>query len=145
MQVLVDGDRGYIGAVLVPFLRAAGNEVVGFDVGWYDGCDFGAQPTGYEQRTGDIRDIGPEDVEGFDAVIHLAAISNDPIGHQSGCHARCKRARRGSHGEDGQGGRGSSLSLHRHARCMARLAKSRSTRLPDSTPVTPYGASKRNG
>ena len=81
MRVLVDGDRGYIGAVLVPFLRAAGHEVVGLDVGWYDGCDFGAQPAGYEQRTGDIRDVTPEDVEGFDAVIHLAAISNDPIGH----------------------------------------------------------------
>jgi nucleoside-diphosphate-sugar epimerase len=81
MRVLVDGDRGYIGAVLVPFVRAAGHEVVGLDVGWYDGCDFGAQPNGYEQRTGDIRDVTPEELEGFDAVIHLAAISNDPIGH----------------------------------------------------------------
>jgi nucleoside-diphosphate-sugar epimerase len=81
MRVLVDGDRGYIGAVLAPFLRAAGCEVVGLDVGWYDGCDFGDQPDGYEQRTGDIRDVTPADVEGFDAVIHLAAISNDPIGH----------------------------------------------------------------
>ena len=81
MRVLVDGDRGYIGSVLVPFIQAAGHEVVGLDIGWYDGCDFGPQPNGYEQRTGDIRDITPEDVEGFDAVIHLAAISNDPIGH----------------------------------------------------------------
>jgi nucleoside-diphosphate-sugar epimerase len=81
MRVLVDGDRGYIGAVLVPFLRTAGHEVVGLDVGWYDGCDFGAQPEGYERRTGDIRDVMPADVEGFDAIIHLAAISNDPIGH----------------------------------------------------------------
>ena len=81
MRVLVDGDRGYIGAVLVPFVRAAGHEVVGLDVGWYDGCDFGPQPNGYEQRTADIRDVTPEDLEGFDAVIHLAAISNDPIGH----------------------------------------------------------------
>jgi nucleoside-diphosphate-sugar epimerase len=81
MKVLVAGDRGYIGAVLSPFIRAAGHEVVGLDVGWYDGCDFGDQPEGYEQRTGDIRDVTPEDVEGFDAVIHLAAISNDPIGH----------------------------------------------------------------
>jgi nucleoside-diphosphate-sugar epimerase len=79
--VLVDGDRGYIGAVLVPFVQAAGHEVVGLDVGWYDGCDFGPQPGGYEQRTGDIRDVTPDDLEGFDAVIHLAAISNDPIGH----------------------------------------------------------------
>jgi nucleoside-diphosphate-sugar epimerase len=81
MKVLVDGDRGYIGTVLVPVVQAAGHEVVGLDVGWYDGCDFGAQPNGYEQRTGDIRDVTPEDLEGFDAVIHLAAISNDPIGH----------------------------------------------------------------
>jgi nucleoside-diphosphate-sugar epimerase len=81
MRVLVPGDRGYIGAVLVPFMRAAGHEVVGLDVGWYDGCDFGDQPAGYEQRTGDIRDVTPEDVSGFDAIIHLAAISNDPIGH----------------------------------------------------------------
>ena len=81
VRVLVDGDRGYIGSVLVPFLRAAGHEVVGLDVGWYDGCDFGARPDGYEQRTSDIRDVTAEDLEGFDAIIHLAAISNDPIGH----------------------------------------------------------------
>jgi nucleoside-diphosphate-sugar epimerase len=81
MRVLVAGDRGYIGAVLVPFVRSAGHEVVGLDIGWYDGCDFGTQPNGYEQRTGDIRDVAPEDLQGFDAVIHLAAISNDPIGH----------------------------------------------------------------
>ena len=81
MRVLVAGDRGYIGAVLVPFVKTAGHEVVGLDVGWYDGCDFGPQPNGYEQRTGDIRDATPDDLEGFDAVIHLAAISNDPIGH----------------------------------------------------------------
>lgn len=81
MRVLVDGDRGYIGTVLVPFLQRAGHEVVGLDAGWYDGCDFGPQPGGYEQRTGDIRDVVPEDLDGFDAVIHLAAISNDPIGH----------------------------------------------------------------
>jgi nucleoside-diphosphate-sugar epimerase len=81
MRVLVDGDRGYIGAVLVPFFRRAGHEIVGLDAGWYDGCDFGTPPAGYEQRTGDVRDARPEDLEGFDAVVHLAAISNDPIGH----------------------------------------------------------------
>jgi nucleoside-diphosphate-sugar epimerase len=81
MRVLVDGDRGYIGTVLAPFVEEAGHEVVGLDIGWYDGCDFGAQPNGYPQRTGDIRDVTPEDLEGFDAIIHLAAISNDPIGH----------------------------------------------------------------
>ena len=81
MKILVAGDRGYIGAVMVPILQAAGHEVVGLDAGWYDGCDFGMPPSGYEQRTGDIRDATPEDLVGVDAVIHLAAISNDPIGH----------------------------------------------------------------
>lgn len=81
MKVLVDGDRGYIGAVLVPVLLEAGHEVVGLDAGWYDGCDFGPAPAGHESRTGDIRDQKPEDLEGFDAVVHLAAISNDPVGH----------------------------------------------------------------
>lgn len=81
MRLLVDGDRGYLGAVMVPTLLSAGHDVVGLDAGWYDGCDFGAGPSGYESRTGDIRHQSPEDLEGFDAVIHLAAISNDPIGH----------------------------------------------------------------
>ena len=81
MRLLVDGDRGYLGAVMVPLLRGAGHEVVGLDAGWYDGCDFGAAPSGYESRTGDIRHQTPEDLAGFDAVIHLAAISNDPVGH----------------------------------------------------------------
>ena len=81
MRLLVDGDRGYLGAVMVPMLLGAGHEVVGLDAGWYDGCDFGAPPSGYESRTGDIRHQGVEDLAGFDAVIHLAAISNDPVGH----------------------------------------------------------------
>jgi nucleoside-diphosphate-sugar epimerase len=81
VRVLVDGDRGYLGAVLVPFLMRAGHEVEGLDAGWYDGCDFGEQPGGYRSRTGDIRDASPEDLDGFDAVVHLAAISNDPVGH----------------------------------------------------------------
>jgi nucleoside-diphosphate-sugar epimerase len=81
VRVLVDGDRGYIGAVLVPLLRNAGHDVVGLDAGWYDGCDFGAYAPGYESRTGDIRDVTEADLLGFDAVIHLAAISNDPVGH----------------------------------------------------------------
>lgn len=81
MRVLIDGDRGYIGAVLAPFLQQAGHDVVGLDAGWYDGCDFGPAVAGYPQRTADIRDARPEDLEGFDAVVHLAAISNDPLGH----------------------------------------------------------------
>ncbi|WP_246065849.1 NAD-dependent epimerase/dehydratase family protein [Geodermatophilus aquaeductus] len=75
------GDRGYIGAVLVPFFMQAGHEVEGLDAGWYDGCDFGEPPRGYPSRTGDVRDLTPGDLAGFDAVVHLAAISNDPVGH----------------------------------------------------------------
>jgi nucleoside-diphosphate-sugar epimerase len=81
MRVLVTGDRGYIGAVLVPLFRTAGHEVVGLDAGWYDGCDFGGYAPDYESRTGDIRDQQPRDLAGFDAVVHLAAVSNDPVGH----------------------------------------------------------------
>ncbi len=81
MRVLVTGDGGYIGTVLVPIFRSAGHEVVGLDSGWYDGCDFGPQPDAYERRDIDIRDVEPRDLDGFDAVVHLAAISNDPIGH----------------------------------------------------------------
>ena len=102
MRVLVDGDRGYIGAVLVPFVQAAGHEVVGLDVGWYDGCDFGPQPNGYEQRTGDIRDVTPEDLEGFDADnpprCDLQRSDRPP---ESGGHLRSQRARRRTHGKDG--------------------------------------------
>jgi nucleoside-diphosphate-sugar epimerase len=80
MRVLVTGDRGFIGQVLVPLFVDAGHVVVGYDAGWYDGCDFGDTVGDYEQRTKDIRDADPADLEGFDAVVHLAAISNDPIG-----------------------------------------------------------------
>jgi nucleoside-diphosphate-sugar epimerase len=81
MRVLVTGDRGYIGAVMAPFLMATRREVVGLDAGWYDGWDFGTPPDGYERRTGDIRDTTADALADFDAVIHLAAISNDPLGH----------------------------------------------------------------
>jgi nucleoside-diphosphate-sugar epimerase len=81
VKVLVAGDRGYLGAVLVSLFRTAGHEVVGLDAGWYDGCDFGPYATDYESRTGDIRDQTADDIAGFDAVVNLAAISNDPVGH----------------------------------------------------------------
>ncbi len=81
MRVLVTGAAGSIGTVLTAGLIDRGHEVVGLDAGWYDGCDFGPQPRDYRSRTGDIRDARPKDLEGFDAVVHLAAISNDPVGH----------------------------------------------------------------
>src|SRR5262249_37958703 len=82
MRVLVAGDRGYIGAVLVPFLRGAGHQVDGLDVGLYEGCDFGAAPESLGGRPArDIRDTEASQLAGYDAVVCLAALSNDPVGH----------------------------------------------------------------
>lgn len=81
MRVAVTGNLGYVGAVMSPMLANAGHDVVGFDTDLYRSSTFG--PTGPdESRTSrlDIRDIGPGDLEGCDAVIHLAALSNDPLG-----------------------------------------------------------------
>jgi nucleoside-diphosphate-sugar epimerase len=85
MRVLVAGDRGYIGAVLAPFLAAAGHEVHGLDLGLYEGCDLGPalptlSPEGGELATLDMRDATAASLEGFDAVVCLAALSNDPLG-----------------------------------------------------------------
>jgi nucleoside-diphosphate-sugar epimerase len=80
MRVLVAGDRGYIGTVLVPFLRAAGHEVDGLDLGLYEGCDLGPAPEGPPGRAQDIRDARVSQLAGYDAVLCLAALSNDPLG-----------------------------------------------------------------
>jgi nucleoside-diphosphate-sugar epimerase len=82
MRVLVAGDRGYIGAILVPFLRGAGHQVDGLDAGLYEGCDFGPAPESIDSRPArDIRDAEPGQLSGYGAVVCLAALSNDPLGH----------------------------------------------------------------
>ena len=82
MRVLVAGDRGYIGAILVPFLRAAGHQVDGLDLGLYEGCDLGPGPEDIGARPPrDLRDTAPAELAGYDAVACLAALSNDPLGH----------------------------------------------------------------
>ena len=80
MRVLVTGHDGYIGSVLAPMLREAGHDVVGLDTFFYEGCDFGEAPRLEPALRLDIRDVGPGRLEGFDAVVHLAALSNDPLG-----------------------------------------------------------------
>jgi nucleoside-diphosphate-sugar epimerase len=80
VRVLVSGDRGYIGTVLVPFLRAAGHEVDGLDLGLYEGCDLGPGPADAYPGPRDMRDAGPGQLAGYDAVVCLAALSNDPLG-----------------------------------------------------------------
>ena len=79
MKVLVTGHDGYIGVILTPMLKAAGHEVVGLDNRLYADCAFGDIPE-VETITMDVRDVRAEHLAGFDAVMHLAAISNDPIG-----------------------------------------------------------------
>jgi nucleoside-diphosphate-sugar epimerase len=84
MRVLVAGDRGYIGGVLVPFLRAAGHEVDGLDLDLYQGCDLGpAADHAVSQPPADMRDVPASQLAGYDAVLCLAALSNDPLGDLS--------------------------------------------------------------
>lgn len=79
MRVLVTGSHGYLGSVLVPVLLDAGHAVTGVDTLYYRGCDFGEPAVHAPTIATDVRD-GPE-LSGFDAVIHLAALSNDPLGN----------------------------------------------------------------
>jgi len=80
MRILLTGHKGYIGAVLGPILRGAGHEVVGLDTDLFGGCDFGAPVAQIPQARKDVRDLGKADLAGFDAVVHPAALSNDPLG-----------------------------------------------------------------
>jgi nucleoside-diphosphate-sugar epimerase len=81
MNVVVTGNRGYIGAVMVPMLLAEGHEVTGFDTDLYHECSFGPWKQDIPQIAKDLRDVEPSDLKGIDAVLHLAALSNDPLGN----------------------------------------------------------------
>lgn len=80
MNVLVTGSHGYIGTILVPMLIAEGHEVVGLDTDLYERCTFSGSVSEVKKIRKDVRAIQKEDVEGFDAIIHLAGLSNDPLG-----------------------------------------------------------------
>jgi nucleoside-diphosphate-sugar epimerase len=80
MRVLLTGHKGYLGTVMAPVLAAAGHEVVGLDSGLFDPCVLGPTPNDPPGITVDLRDVHLNHLEGFDAVIHLAALSNDPLG-----------------------------------------------------------------
>lgn len=83
MKVLITGHDGYIGSVLAPLAQAAGHEVVGLDSGLFRHCVFGDASTPMPALELDIRRVEVEDLRGFDAIIHLAGISNDPVGDLS--------------------------------------------------------------
>jgi nucleoside-diphosphate-sugar epimerase len=80
MKILMTGHKGYIGSVMAPHFREAGHTVVGLDNFLFDGCTFGAAPAALPAHRVDLRDVRPQHLEGFDAVVHLAALSNDPLG-----------------------------------------------------------------
>jgi len=80
MRILITGNKGYIGTILAPMLKARGHEVHGLDSDLYERCTFGEAPVEIPWVRKDVRDAEPEDLEGFDTVMHLAGLSNDPLG-----------------------------------------------------------------
>ena len=80
MKILLTGHKGYIGSVAGPILQSAGHEVVGLDSDLFAGCDFGKPPEEIPEIRKDLRDLEATDLKGFDAVLHFAALSNDPLG-----------------------------------------------------------------
>jgi nucleoside-diphosphate-sugar epimerase len=80
MRLLVTGHLGYIGTVMTPMLLSEGHDVVGMDSDLYEGCTFGAGLADVPAIRKDIRDVEIADLEGFDAILHLAGLSNDPLG-----------------------------------------------------------------
>lgn len=81
MKLLLTGHKGYIGAVAGPMLQAAGHDVVGLDTDLYAHCDFGESTVALPNLRKDLRDLNVTDLLGFEAVVHLAALSNDPVGN----------------------------------------------------------------
>jgi nucleoside-diphosphate-sugar epimerase len=82
MKVLITGHKGYVGTVMVPMFLEAGHTVTGLDSNLYSGSTFGQEdPRGrIAEMNKDVRDIRKEELRGFDAVVHLAGLSNDPLG-----------------------------------------------------------------
>lgn len=80
MKVLLTGHKGYIGVVAAEMLASAGHETVGLDTDLFSGCDFGPGAPEIPEIPKDLRDLTQQDLAGFDAVLHFAALSNDPLG-----------------------------------------------------------------
>ena len=79
MRILVTGHNGYIGTVLTPMLMEAGHNVTGLDSNLFVACTFGNGVPEVKNIRKDIRDVTEEDLDGFEAIIHLAGLSNDPL------------------------------------------------------------------
>jgi nucleoside-diphosphate-sugar epimerase len=146
MRVLVTGHDGYLGSVLIPLVRAAGHEVIGLDTGYFTGCTIGPVPDPVPELKVDLRDVTAEHLAEVrpDAVMHLAALCNDPLGnldpdltyhvnHRSTVSlARAAKAAGASRFLFS-----SSCSLYGSGKDNAPLDEN-----ADFAPVTPYGESK---
>lgn len=131
---------------MVPYLEAAGHRVTGLDSGLYVGCAFGAEPSGGSIPDGrlDVRDVRSEHLEGFDAVVHLAALSNDPLGdlnaeatYEINHQASVRLARAARYAGVRRFLFASSCSLYGSAGHGALLDEE-----AELEPITPYGRSK---
>jgi nucleoside-diphosphate-sugar epimerase len=143
MRVLVTGHRGYIGVELVPLLRKAGFDVVGLDTGFFDDSDFRAPPDDIPALDMDLRDVTPDHLRGFGAVVHLGALSNDPLGdlnpnltYDINLHASVNLATAAKTAGVGRYVFASSCSLYGAG------ADGHLTEQAAFNPVTPYGESK---
>jgi nucleoside-diphosphate-sugar epimerase len=143
MKVLVTGHDGYIGTVLTPLLQAAGHEPVGLDISLFANHAFAELPD-VPARERDIRDVTADDLDGFDAVVHLAALSNDPLGdlapdvtHAVNHHASVALARAAREAGVARFVYSSSCSMYGAGDTDAPLDEH-----APFNPVTPYGESK---
>ncbi|MDW9551106.1 SDR family oxidoreductase [Sinorhizobium meliloti] len=143
MKVLVTGHRGYIGAVLTPMLHERGHDVTGLDSDIFRSCTFSGALVETPTREEDVRDVVVDDLAGFDAVIHLAGLSNDPLGdyrpnltQQINCEASVNLA---------QLAKKAGVPRFLFASSCSNYGAAGSDFLSESAafnPVTPYGVSK---
>jgi nucleoside-diphosphate-sugar epimerase len=143
LRVLVTGSDGYIGSVILPILRRAGHDVVGMDSCLFEDCWFGPKSESVDLQM-DIRDVEDSTLRGFDAVAHLAALSNDPLGdldpaltYEVNHHASIRLARLAKQAGVRRFLFSSSCSLYGAAPTDEQLMES-----APFNPVTPYGTSK---